>query len=143
MGRGNGVPWGMDSCESTQSSVQERAPSGCKVSVAQSSFVATSAPGFLAASGWAQALGLWQGEAGPALGAKVGPAQQRLGRGGHISCNKTDPPRCSSGLGFAASYRSPSNILRAFVSCCEHPAEAASDTEPQRQPQQHDHTQQT
>lgn len=51
------VSLGEDSCGSTQSFLQERCKSGLRVPVAQSQSAATSAPGFLAASGWAQSSG--------------------------------------------------------------------------------------
>lgn len=34
-----------------------------------------------------------------------GSAQWWLAQGGHTSCNKTDPPRCNSGLEFIASHK--------------------------------------
>lgn len=90
--------------EGAQSSLQEGCKSGHRVLVAQSQPAATSAPGFLAASGWAQSSGHVTEKGGACSGSESGPAQWWLGRGGHTSCSKTDLPRCSSGPGFSANY---------------------------------------
>lgn len=108
-GKRKWCPLAMDSCGSIQSSLQERRKSGHRVPLVQSQSAATSAPGLLAASGWAQMSGHVIEKGGACSRSASGPAQWWLGRG-HTSCNKTDPPRCNLGLGFTANYWSPSNL---------------------------------
>lgn len=110
MGRGNRVPGDgfLRKCPELCAGKRPGWPQGlCR----QSSCTATSAPGLSAASGWAQSSGPVAERGGACSGSKSGPAQQWLGRGGHTSCKKTDPPRCSSGLGFAANSWVPATYL--------------------------------
>lgn len=75
---------GMCSCGSILSSAQERRKSGHRFPGAQSQSAATSGPGPLPASEWAQSSGHVIKKGGAALGVKMG-LQGWLGRGGHAS----------------------------------------------------------
>lgn len=110
---------GVHSCGSIQSSLQEWRKSGHRGSVAQSQSAATSVPGFSAASEWAQSSGHAIKKGGACSGSENGPRQEWLGRGGHTSCYKTDPPPSTLRLRPRVYCQLlKGQQLSAFVRCC-------------------------